>query len=209
MSEAHYTEVYTQLILLDIAGAGRHELIADAAAASARCLHEAMAASDEPPANWEAWLAGGHMRKSVRKASGAVLAAAAALEGSVRAGRAVALAPELIGALPSKIRRTQVSGWSVEADPARTAPDPEAPGLHVALEQDLQMSTGKACAQAAHAAVMAVEAGQWAPGTPIHVHERALDDTDTQGSPRRSVVRDAGLTEVAAGSLTCVAYPHR
>lgn len=207
MSEARFTEVFTQLILLDIAGADRHELIADAAAASAGCLHEAMAASDEPPANWEAWLAGGHMRKSVRKASCAVLEAAAALEGSVRAGRAVALAPELIGALPSKIRRTQVSGWSVGADPARTAPDAGAPGLHVVLEQSLQMSTGKACAQAAHAAVMAAEAGQWAPGTPVHVHERTLGEADTEGTPRRIAVRDAGLTEVAAGSLTCVAYP--
>lgn len=210
-----FAQVPTQLLLLDTEHATRHQLIADAAHASALALARAMMASPEKPDPvWAAWLAEGHMRKSARRAKKALFASLS-VDGedacerygttwSVH-GMAAASAPVLIPEMPGKIRGTQVSGWTVQPDPQRTEPDPQAPGLHVYLDRSLELSTGKACAQAAHAAILAVlERGPALP-TPVHVHETVFDQ-DLTGSGRDWIrIQDAGLTEVAPETTTCLA----
>jgi peptidyl-tRNA hydrolase len=75
------------------------------------------------------------------------------------------------------------------------------------------MSSGKTLAQVAHAAVMAADGGgleQWvAAGCPAQVAEPPKEDFDamcTSGDLAARVV-DAGLTEVAPGTVTVLALP--
>jgi peptidyl-tRNA hydrolase len=111
---------------------------------------------------------------------------------------------------PRDLARLQVSGTDLD-DPA--PPPPAPPGVPVLwLAPGLGMTAGKAMAQAGHGAQLAwweLSAGdraEWrAAGFPLAVRtpgpERWAELTES-GLP---VVRDAGYTEIAAGSCTVVA----
>ena len=215
----HFSQVPTQLLLLDTEHATRHQLIADAAGASALALAHAMQASPEvPDPAWTAWLAGGHMRKSARRAKPklfASLSAPLSTDGETTCeqygttwtthGTVAASAPVLIPELPGKIRSTQVSGWTVQPDPQRAEPDAQAPGLHIYLDQALELSTGKACAQAAHAATLAVLDYSPVLLLPVHIHEVVFEEDRIDSDRDWIRIQDAGLTEVAPETTTCLA----
>lgn len=221
---AHFSQVPTQLLLLDTEHATRHQLIADVAGASALALAHAMQASPEKPDPvWAAWLSGGHMRKSARRAKTKLFASLSTplSTGSETTtdgdtcqqhgttwtthGTAAASAPVLIPEMPGKIRSTQVSGWTVQPETQRAEPDALAPGLHIWLDQALELSTGKACAQAAHAATLAALDYSPALLLPVHIHEVVFEADLTDSGRDWIRIQDAGLTEVAPGATTCMA----
>ncbi|NXY99118.1 peptidyl-tRNA hydrolase, partial [Streptomyces sp. BR123] len=87
---------------------------------------------------------------------------------------------------------------------------PETPVLW--LNPDLDMSAGKAMAQAGHAAQLAwwelttPERAAWrASGFPLQVRTADREAWPTLTSTGLPVVRDAGFTEIAPGSATVIA----
>ncbi|WP_066944766.1 peptidyl-tRNA hydrolase [Streptomyces lushanensis] len=162
------------------------------------------------------------IRKVVRRARGAEWRRASALPGLSVSGTGLS-APEAVppaevrvfppvplDGWPKELARLQVSGTDL-ADPGPpSAPDPAHPVLW--LNPELDMSAGKAMAQAGHGAQLAwwelsdTERKAWrtagfplAVRTPGAAHWRELT---AAGLP---VVRDAGFTEIAPGSATVVA----
>ena len=161
---------------------------------------------------FRAW-ADGRIRKVVRRARGAGWDRAAALPGvTVTDGTAQlrVFPPVPVDDWPPDLAKLQVSGTEL----ADTEPPPAAaPGLPVLwLNPDLDMTAGKAMAQAGHAAQLT----WWQLSGPARAAWQA-DDFDlavrtapaarwaelvTSGLP---VVRDAGYTEVEPGACTVVA----
>jgi peptidyl-tRNA hydrolase len=90
--------------------------------------------------------------------------------------------------------------------------------LVYAIRPGVIRTTGKAMAQAGHAALLAAdnldaeELAAWR-GADLKGEVRVVDDDQTweelKRSPRAVVVRDAGLTQVEAGTETVVALPPR
>jgi peptidyl-tRNA hydrolase len=126
---------------------------------------------------------------------------------------------EAVAALPPRRRssrgplleRLQAMTSALEPPPERVAPDTTR--VTYLINPRLQMSSGKTLAQVAHAAVMAADGGgleQWvAAGCPAQVAEPGQEDFDamcTSGDLAARVV-DAGLTEVAPGTVTVLALP--
>jgi peptidyl-tRNA hydrolase len=154
------------------------------------------------------------IRKVVRRARGAEWRRAEALPGITVTGATAEVRvfpPVPVDEWPRDLARLQVSGTEL-ADPAPPV-RPEA-GLPVLwLGPDLEMSAGKAMAQAAHGAQLAwwdltdSARTHWrGSGFPLAV--RTAPGRDEWNRLVRSglpVVRDAGFTEVAAGSCTVVA----
>ncbi|MFF7852820.1 peptidyl-tRNA hydrolase [Streptomyces sp. NPDC007904] len=153
------------------------------------------------------------IRKVVRRARGAEWRRAEALPGITVTGKSAEVRvfpPVPLDGWPKDLVRLQVSGTDLD-DPEPPAPaDPGAPVLW--LNPELDMSAGKAMAQAGHGAQLA----WWAlsdddrtawrdAGFPLAV--RPSDPSRwpallTAGLP---LVRDAGFTEIAPGSCTVVA----
>lgn len=189
----------------------------DGIAAVALASVLARAADPFNPA-WERWLSG-PVTKSVRRADARTYAKTAsahpeAIEATHGRAAAMALPPLSMDVLPKTLARLQVSGTQL---PAGTA-EPVSGGMPaIVLNQDLEMSTGKAAAQAAHALfAWVLELGP----------ERSADwlQTGQELSVRWSgeaellacaaaagsgpLIRDAGHTEIAPGSATAlVAVP--
>lgn len=128
---------------------------------------------------------------------------------------AIALAPMRYENLPKPVARLQVSGTDLPlAEPTPSAGILMTP---VALSVDKTLTTGKATAQAAHALWMWLlereQRGEhdfldlWtSEGCPAQVDLRTHADlTRLAELPGVHAVRDNGLTEIAAGSLTAVA----
>ncbi|MEW2087147.1 peptidyl-tRNA hydrolase [Streptomyces sp. NPDC005283] len=153
------------------------------------------------------------IRKVVRRARGAEWRKASELPGiTVTGGTAEVrvFPPVPLDGWPKELAKLQVSGTDLD-DPAKpAAPDRTAPVLW--LSPDLDMSAGKAMAQAGHGAQLAwwelseADRKAWREaGFPLRVrtaepaHWRQLT---VSGLP---VVRDAGFTEIAPGSCTVVA----
>ncbi|ARP72939.1 peptidyl-tRNA hydrolase [Streptomyces sp. MUSC 125] len=159
--------------------------------------------------NWE----DARIRKVVRRARGAEWRRAVALPGITTTGRSAEVRvfpPVPLHGWPKDLAKLQVSGTELHDPEPPAAADPAQPVLW--LSPELQMSAGKAMAQAGHGAQLA----WWAlpdtarttwrdSGFPLSV--RTADPTDwnrltASGLP---VVRDAGFTEIAPGSVTVVA----
>ncbi|WP_329114664.1 peptidyl-tRNA hydrolase [Streptomyces sp. NBC_01353] len=152
------------------------------------------------------------IRKVVRRARGAEWRRAQALPGITMTGEAAEVRvfpPVPLDGWPKELAKLQVSGTDLEDPAAPGAPRPGAALLW--LNPDLDMSAGKAMAQAGHGAQLAwwemAEADRKAwreAGFPLAV--RTADparwaELTTGGLP---VVRDAGFTEIAPGSCTVV-----
>ncbi|GAA1501089.1 peptidyl-tRNA hydrolase [Streptomyces synnematoformans] len=111
---------------------------------------------------------------------------------------------------PQDLARLQVSGTDL-ADPA--PPPPAPPGVPVLwLAPDLGMTAGKAMAQAGHGAQLAWwelsddDRAAWrAAGFPLAVRTPGPAHWAELTASGLPVVRDAGYTEIAAGSCTVVA----
>lgn len=186
---------------------GSHE---DAALAVA--VASLRACSDASQDSWAEWLRG-LFTKTVRRMKAKdfqklvsseflreELEAGRAAVTKSRDSRAVAFAPMRYSEFPSIIKRAQVSGFSLPWDdrkigrPLRS----DAPTLYV--NKSLEMSTGKACAQVAHAYwIAALESGwdfsgredfsppnvEWVTSSTFAVLRESAD----------KVVTDSGLTE--------------
>ncbi|MDA4886776.1 peptidyl-tRNA hydrolase [Streptomyces sp. MS2A] len=153
------------------------------------------------------------IRKVVRRARGAEWRRAEALPGTTVTGKDAEVRvfpPVPLDGWPKDLARLQVSGTDLDDPEPPADADPTAPVLW--LNPDLDMSAGKAMAQAGHGAQLAWwelsdgERTAWRDaGYPLSVRTADPDrwaDLTTGGLP---VVRDAGFTEIAPGSCTVVA----
>ncbi|MGW0547489.1 peptidyl-tRNA hydrolase [Streptomyces altiplanensis] len=111
---------------------------------------------------------------------------------------------------PKELAKLQVSGTDLD-DPEPPAPA-AAGGAVLWLSPDLDMSAGKAMAQAGHGAQLAwwelseVERKAWqAAGFPLAVRTSEAGRWRELTASGLPVVRDAGFTEIAPGSCTVVA----
>ncbi|WSY74067.1 peptidyl-tRNA hydrolase [Streptomyces sp. NBC_00879] len=153
------------------------------------------------------------IRKVVRRARGAEWRKAAALPGitvTQRTAEVRVFPPVPLDGWPKELAKLQVSGTDLD-DPEPPAV-PELAGPVLWLSPGLDMSAGKAMAQAGHGAQLAwwelseADRKAWREaGFPLAVRiaEPALwQELTVSGLP---VVRDAGFTEIAPGSCTVVA----
>lgn len=186
------------------------ETIAAAAVASGLAMLDA----DLESPHWDEWIRG-LFTKSVRRVS---------KESRVRRidaldipkvrfntgdATAWAFAPAPYAEWPKELSRLQVSGLDLrDNDDADEYIVPtEAAHPHVVINRDVDMTTGKAAAQAAHAACL------WLLHAPQRVRDEWQADPGlrlTVGdvhvvAPERIEVHDSGLTEIAPNTLTTVA----
>ena len=153
------------------------------------------------------------IRKVVRRARGAEWRRAGALPGITVSGKSAEVRvfpPVPLDGWPKDLAKLQVSGTDLDDPEPPAEADPAVPVLW--LNPDLDMSAGKAMAQAGHGAQLAwwelsdEERRAWRDaGFPLAV--RSADpgrwaELTTGGLP---LVRDAGFTEIAPGSCTVVA----
>ncbi len=190
-------------------------LEAAAAATVALCLDERSGPGGEWELRLRAWTAG-RIRKVARRARGSHWEAAEQVEGmTVGVGETVAraLVPGRVGDLSSRITRLQIGGTDLVHDD----PGPPGDGVPVLwIDSALEMTVGKAAAQVGHAAMMlagvmtAEQCEDWASdgfqcsvrdANPVQ-WQRVRSQVDGVSAV---AVRDAGYTEVAAGSMTVVA----
>ncbi|MEV7124498.1 peptidyl-tRNA hydrolase [Streptomyces sp. NPDC093260] len=153
------------------------------------------------------------IRKVVRRARGAEWRRAEALPGITVTGQAAEVRvfpPVPLDGWPKDLAKLQVSGTDLDDPEPPAEPGPDVPVLW--LNPGLEMSAGKAMAQAGHGAQLAWweltprQRAAWREaGYPLAVRTAAPGrwaGLTTSGLP---VVRDAGFTEIAPGSCTVVA----
>jgi peptidyl-tRNA hydrolase len=153
------------------------------------------------------------IRKVVRRARGAEWRRAGELPGITLTGKSAEVRvfpPVPLDGWPKELAKLQVSGTELDDPEPPMAADRSAPVLW--LNPELEMSAGKAMAQAGHGAQLAwwalseEEREAWRDaGFPLAV--RTADPAEWReltgsGLP---LVRDAGFTEIAPGSCTVVA----
>ncbi|MFC5835618.1 peptidyl-tRNA hydrolase [Nonomuraea insulae] len=169
----------------------------------------------DDPGEWtgelHAWQSTGKIRKVVRRARGAEWRRAVGLPGRTIEHRTAEVRvhpPVPLDDWPRDLARLQVSGTEL-AD--TVAPGPAAPPILWA-NPALEMSAGKAMAQAGHAAQLAwwaSDAGERAAwrehGLALSVRTAAAPDFEARVAAGLPVVRDAGFTEIEPGSCTFVA----
>ena len=155
--------------------------------------------------NWDKWLAG-HFTKSVRRANDKLFKQLAGFHPSpvlLAIGSSMALAfPPMEQPFPKQISRSQVADTEL---PRKGWHAPPTTGFVLAINPDLEMTTGKTAAQCAHA-YFGFHLRY--PSSP-----RALRITDSAeifekllNSEKEKVqINDAGFTEVEPGSLTVIA----
>lgn len=153
------------------------------------------------------------IRKVVRRARGAEWRRAEALPGITVTGKSAEVRvfpPVPLDGWPKELARLQVSGTDLDDPEPPVAADPAAPVLW--LNPDLDMSAGKAMAQAGHGAQLAwwelsdEEKASWRDaGFPLAVRIADADRWDELTTSGLPLVRDAGFTEIAPGSCTVVA----
>jgi peptidyl-tRNA hydrolase len=140
-----------------------------------------------------------------------VLAEPHALAGD-RDGEAVAALPPIPRSQRGPLlERLQAMSGALDPAPARADPHDERDALTYALNPAAAMSTGKTLAQIAHAAVMAADGGTvqgWvAAGCPGRVVAPGAAAFASLAADEDCVARvvDAGLTEIAPGTVTVIA----
>lgn len=182
-------------------------LEAAAAAALAVCLDPRA----EPGAEWHepvaAWVAG-RIRKIARRARGAHWAAVQELPGvtwTVGDAQVRALLPGPVDDVPRSVSRLQIAGTEL----ARDDPGRPPPGPVIWLDAALGMTVGKAAAQVGHASMLYAAAHRLRAVPPFAVREAGPAcwvEVRAQAERGAAVaVRDAGFTEVAPGTITCIA----
>ncbi|SEQ45870.1 peptidyl-tRNA hydrolase [Streptomyces radiopugnans] len=158
----------------------------------------------------------GRIRKVVRRARGAEWRRACALPGVTVTGdgghpaEVRVFPPVPLDGWPKDLARLQVSGTELEDPVPPVAPEPGTPVLW--LNPELEMSAGKAMAQAGHGAQLAwwaldgaARAAWRAAGFPLAVRTAPRGRWERLTESGLPVVRDAGFTEIAPGSATVVA----
>lgn len=190
-------------------------LSAAAVATVALCYDERVAEGGPWHDEFRAW-ADDRIRKVARRARGAHWIAAQEVDGvtvEVDGAQARALVPGPVDELDPRIKRLQVGGTDLDHDD----PGPPAPGLPVLwVNASLEMTVGKAAAQVGHASMLLgmalskAQLAEWAAlGFACSVRDAdAAQWADLARTVHRGggvAVRDAGFTEVAAGSMTVIA----
>ncbi|WP_455358337.1 peptidyl-tRNA hydrolase [Streptomyces sp. SYSU K21746] len=153
------------------------------------------------------------IRKVVRRARGAEWRRAETLPGITVTGKSAQVRvfpPVPLDGWPKELAKLQVSGTDLDDPGPSAGADLTAPVLW--MNPDLGMSAGKAMAQAGHGAQLAwwalseAERAAWLGADfPLSVRTpgpQRWRELTASGLP---VVRDAGFTEIAAGSCTVVA----
>lgn len=171
----------------------------------------------DPEGEWSAAVLAwqdARIRKVVRRARGAEWRRAEALPGITVAGGTAEVRvypPIPLEAWPKDLARLQVSGTDFGDE---TPPAPPEPGVPVVwMNPAVEMTAGKAMAQAGHAAQLGWwrldpdRAAKWREdGFPLAVRTATPGQWSVlAASDDLPIVRDAGFTEVAPGSATAVA----
>lgn len=153
------------------------------------------------------------IRKVVRRARGAEWRRAEALPGITVTGKSAEVRvfpPVPLDGWPKDLAKLQVSGTELDDPEPPAAPDPAGPVLWMSPE--VEMSAGKAMAQAGHGAQLAwwelpdEERAAWRDaGFPLAVRTAEPGHWRELTRSRLPLVRDAGFTEIAPGSCTVVA----
>jgi peptidyl-tRNA hydrolase len=185
-------------------------LEAAAAAALAVCLDPRA----RPEGEWHEAVAtwvGSRIRKIARRARGAHWAAVQELPGVTRTvgdAEVRALLPGPVDDVPRTVARLQIGGTDLEPDD----PGPPPAGVPVIrVNAALEMTVGKAAAQVGHASMLyaAVQGSVEVP--PFAVRDAGPQEwAELCTAVERGgavAVRDAGFTEVAPGTITCVVTP--
>lgn len=165
---------------------------------------------------WHAAVSGwedARIRKVVRRARGAEWRRVQELDGITVTGRTAEVRvfpPVPLDGWPREIAKLQVSGTELDDPEPPAEPQPGSPVLW--LNPAVEMSAGKAMAQAGHGAQLAwwslsdAERSAWREaGFEVSVRTAGPARWDRLAGSGLPVVRDAGFTEIAAGSCTVVA----
>lgn len=182
-------------------------LEAAAAAALAVCLDPRSAPGGEWHEAVAAWTSG-RIRKIARRARGAHWAAVQELPGvacSVGGAEVRALLPGPVDEVPRVVARLQIGGTDLPPDDPAPVP---AEAVPIWLNPDVAMTVGKAAAQVGHASMLwaAVRETVEVPRFAVRTAPRAGWAQLCAAVERDEAVavRDAGLTEIDPGTMTCI-----
>lgn len=194
-------------------------LAASARAVAMFCLDARVAPGGQWHEEYTLWV-DSQMRKVARRARGGHWKATETLEGvEARDGDAVArvFVPSIMDSVDPLIQRLQVGGTDAPSDAGDAAAEGTS-GVILLVDKQLEMTAGKAAAQAGHAIMLLLAVCErervdaWIrEGMPITVHGASPEEwAKAQAgvaarAPGYAGVRDAGYTEVAPGSLTVIA----
>lgn len=199
MSRGDVDDPYVLTIVIHQAEHATHE---DAVSASAKGV--ALMLADERWSDEVAEWSQGFVRKVTRRAKGKKYSDVTNLTGiqvSVGSTQAYVLPPMKMSELPREVTKLQVSGLNLPLSESNNQEESSGKSLVVSLNPDLDMTTGKACAQAGHVAHFAAFSSD----------EATLEEWEQSGFPvslgtwGKSAdieVRDAGFTEVPPNSVT-------
>lgn len=181
-------------------------LTAAARAVVAVCLDpRATGEWEQPLTNWYDHL----IRKVARRGRNKAWLDVQDVPGVTIDNLARAFVPSPVSEVPAPVKKLQIQGTDLPGGPSKVEP-----GVILALPASLNMTVGKAAAQAGHGSMLlaAAQSPEWAlqwahEGFPLSVVEHDDAVAEFQQRSDAVVVRDAGFTEVAPDSITCVAVP--